>query len=55
MPGRDSGITIFHRFRISEEPSMAAASSNSLGTWSMKFLSNQMANGMDVADSTREV
>src|ERR1700729_2000093 len=55
MPGKDNGMTIFHRFLSSEEPSISAASSNSRGTWSMKFFSSQIAKGTEVAASTKDV
>src|SRR5579871_1992706 len=54
-PGSASGMTTRQRVRSSPDPSIAAASSNSRGTWSMKFFSSQIANGTDVDASTMEV
>src|ERR1700735_195918 len=54
-PGMASGITTLQRIRSSLDPSIAAASSNSRGTWSMKFFSSQIANGTEVAASTKDV
>src|ERR1700755_799673 len=55
IPGVISGMTIRNRMLISLAPSIAAASSNSPGTWPMKFFSSQIENGTDMEASTRAV